>query len=143
MKILDVIEVDSVDEKGIKLEVTKWCGGYDGYQIKTDDKDIFLLISNGQGCCESWGYLSSLDKLSDFNGANILDISYTDLNLKSGDIIIDGIRSNNIDINACQFLNINTDKGLLQFVVYNEHNGYYGHDVRIVIGGECVDEGCL
>ena len=30
------------------------------------------------------------------------------------------------------FVNVETDKGLLQFVAYNEHNGYYGHEACVI-----------
>lgn len=30
------------------------------------------------------------------------------------------------------FINVETTNGLLQFVAYNEHNGYYGHEVKLV-----------
>lgn len=36
------------------------------------------------------------------------------------------------DIDGVMFINIETTKGFLQFVVYNEHNGYYGHSVLLV-----------
>lgn len=29
------------------------------------------------------------------------------------------------------FVDIETDRGVLQFVAYNAHNGYYGHDVTV------------
>lgn len=29
------------------------------------------------------------------------------------------------------FVNIDTDRGVLQFVAYNEHNGYYGHSASV------------
>ncbi len=30
------------------------------------------------------------------------------------------------------FVNLETNVGLLQFVAYNSHNGYYGHDAVLV-----------
>ena len=29
------------------------------------------------------------------------------------------------------FVNLETDMGTLQFVAYNEHNGYYGHEAKV------------
>lgn len=37
-----------------------------------------------------------------------------------------------LDAGSAMFINVETTKGLLQFVAYNEHNGYYGHDVLLV-----------
>lgn len=37
-----------------------------------------------------------------------------------------------LDAGSAMFINVETTKGLLQFVAYNEHNGYYGHEVKLV-----------
>ena len=34
--------------------------------------------------------------------------------------------------NDCMFINLETNKGTLQLTVYNQHNGYYEHSVRIL-----------
>ena len=31
-------------------------GVYDGYKIKTEKHEFYILIENGQCCCEDWGY---------------------------------------------------------------------------------------
>ena len=30
------------------------------------------------------------------------------------------------------FVDIVTDRGVLQFVAYNIHNGYYGHEAKVI-----------
>jgi len=30
------------------------------------------------------------------------------------------------------FVDLKTDRGKLQFVAYNEHNGYYGHEAEVI-----------
>lgn len=37
-----------------------------------------------------------------------------------------------LDAGSAMFINVETTNGLLQFVAYNEHNGYYGHEVKLV-----------
>lgn len=37
-----------------------------------------------------------------------------------------------LDAVSAMFINVETTKGLLQFVAYNEHNGYYVHEVKLV-----------
>ena len=37
-----------------------------------------------------------------------------------------------LDAGSAMFINVETTKGLLQFAAYNEHNGYYGHGVKLV-----------
>ena len=101
--------------------------GYSGYKIHTDKQVISLLISNGQSCCEDWGYLMS-EELNDgdnFIGANITSIKEVSL----ADITKDEDEDDYFD--PCIFINVNTDRGTLQFKAYNSHNGYYGHDVRV------------
>ena len=39
---------------------------------------------------------------------------------------------NLLDAGSAMFINVETTNGLLQFVAYNEHNGYYGHEVKLV-----------
>jgi hypothetical protein len=35
------------------------------------------------------------------------------------------------DEGGIMFVNLDTDKGKLQFVAYNRHNGYYGHSAAV------------
>lgn len=41
------------------------------------------------------------------------------------------------------FVNINTDRGVVQFAAYNIHSGYYGHSVRLVINDKVESEEVL
>jgi hypothetical protein len=99
---------------------------YDGYQIITDKQTIKVGISNGQSCCEHWGYLTSEDDLKQFEGAKLLSIEVVDKALDK------------ISVPDCSygggamFVNIETSEGLLQFAAYNEHNGYYGHEAVVI-----------
>lgn len=94
----------------------------DGYIVTTNKQRIKLGISGFQACCEKWGYFLSQDDVSEFIGANVLDVAVVDtlLNVNQMD---------DIDIyeGDVMFVNIETSRGTLQFVAYNEHNGYYGH----------------
>ena len=112
--------------------------GYSGYKIHTDKQVISLLISNGQNCCEAWGYLMSeeLNEGDDFIGANIIsieEVSLADITKDDPDKLINPMIHDDDDDygDACIFINVNTDRGTLQFKAYNNHNGYYGHMVRV------------
>lgn len=115
-------------EKILKIEETtfnlKDYYGYDGYQIVTEKQTIKLGISNSQSCCEQWGYFMSNDDISDFIGSEFIKLETTDVCLNSKEL--DGLYYPNT-----MFVNIYTTKGMLQFVAYNSHNGYYGHDAVI------------
>lgn len=100
---------------------------YDGYQVITDKQTIKFGISNGQACCETWGYLATNDDLSDFDGAVLRSINIVDelLNVKKFEEL-------ELYEPDTFFVNFETDKGTMQFVAYNSHNGYYGHEVVII-----------
>lgn len=103
---------------------------FDGYIITTDKQEIKIGISNGQGCCEQWGYFMSEDDLSEYIGAGLTEIKLTDtkLNTKAYKELEDLCAEET----ALMFVDFITDRGTLQFVAYNCHNGYYGHDAIVI-----------
>lgn len=129
MKILKIEDFDSIDDEEF--------GGenyykYEGYKITTDVKEIYIVIDNGALCCESWGHIQSEDDLNSFVGANILDYrcvedaDYKEIELTKNDA------GEYVEIYDCAFIDFKTDKGDFQLAVYNHHNGFYGHDIRIL-----------
>lgn len=104
-----------------------------GYVITTNNQTIKLLMDTDQQCCENAGYFISEDDFTQFIGAEIFDIKVTDTELKEG-----LLKQHDLDINdkwfegGVMFVDIITSKGTLQFVAYNEHNGYYGHEAKII-----------
>jgi hypothetical protein len=100
-------------------------GDYDGFIVVTDKQSIKLGISNEQSCCESWGYFMSEDNTQDFIGAELYDINITDSALAT-------VKVPDIYEGDVMFVTLKTSNGDLQFVAYNEHNGYYGHDAVVV-----------
>ena len=69
----------------------------------------------------------SEDNLKDFIGSRLIGVSVTDTALnahvtESVGCLYDG---------GVMFVNLKTDKGDLQFVCYNNHNGYYGHHALV------------
>ncbi|MDD4374209.1 MAG: hypothetical protein PHG67_09855 [Bacteroidales bacterium] len=112
-------------EKILKIEETSF-NGKEGFVITTDQQEIKLGIDNGQCCCENWGYFMSEDDLSEFIGTNLISVKIVDTALKNWEEIEDMYEGN------AMFVNIETSNGLLQFVAYNEHNGYYGHEACVI-----------
>jgi hypothetical protein len=121
-------------EKILRIEETNFktkkgsCGGYDGYQIITDQQTIQIGISDGQACCESFGCIITNDETKEFIGAELLGISITDTALNNKKIE----EIEYLDCGDAMFVNLETSEGLLQFVAYNSHNGYYGHDAVLI-----------
>lgn len=94
-----------------------------GYKIKMTDssKNIICKIDNNQQCCENFGVYTE-NELNDFIGAEYYSV------IVENDISKD---SNYIDNMETIKISINTSKGKINIHFYNEHNGYYSHDVFI------------
>ena len=103
-----------------------------GYEIVTTQQRIKLFIDDYSRCCEHWGYFWCNDNPQDFVGAHLRSVSITDTALN--EVLM---KSNGLELNDMWFrgdvifVNVDTDRGVLQFVAYNEHNGYYGHTVTV------------
>ena len=109
-KILSIKEDTIISSRGGYKET------YEGLIIETDRGIIQLVIADGKCCCENWGalFFETPDNIANFIGATILEIE--DIDIK---------RDEYID-NETQ-LRITTDRGVIQYAIYNEHNGYYSH----------------
>ena len=118
-----------------------------GYIIKTNKKTVKLLIEDEQDCCEDWGYFMSEDRFEDYIGAELINIEVVDDGLKSSELRLDKVEDDNArdDGRSTQtmFVNVNTSEGLLQFVAYNNHNGYYGHTAYFLINDKIETEKSL
>lgn len=116
---------------GIAQMINCLCGysSYDGYKVKTSEHEYLILIDNAQNCCESWGYFASEDDFDSFIGKNLNSIELTDLALNNKKVEESGYYD---DYGGIQFVNFKFNDGsVLQFAVYNAHNGYYGHPIII------------
>ena len=115
-------------ERIIKI---KECSEEDGYEVVTTSQRIKLFISNFQLCCESWGYFWCNDDPQDFVGAELLDIRLTDEALSEVQMKANDDPQSWLYEGGIMFVNLETSKGVLQFVAYNAHNGYYGHTATV------------
>lgn len=112
---------------GTKMEVIKEIKEVqDGYEILTTEQKIILNIDTGTHCCERVGYFFCNDNVQEFIGACISQVSLTNTALQTQ--IMERER---VYENECMFVNLVTNKGVLQFVAYNQQNGYYGHRARV------------
>lgn len=117
MKIQEIKEI--TDLSGKTLNILSDHSNYEGYHIKTDLKEFFILINNSSSCCE-------------FVGATVLNVKYID-NADFQDCELTKKQAGKyIDVFDCAFIDFKTDQGTLQFAVYNSHNGYYGHDIHVI-----------
>lgn len=110
---------------------------FEGYIIESDDYIIHILISNDTQCCENYGYIVSEDNINDFIGTELIKISKIDSTCNAKDNNLDEL---DLDSGEAMFINLETSKGLLQFAVYNSHNGYYGHNAFILVYNNSFNE---
>lgn len=116
-------------------------GEYDGYKIATTEHEYLVLIDNGQCCCESWGYFSTNDNPEDFVGETLAAVEITDKALNTKEVEKSGYYDS---AGGIQFVNFKTARGgVLQFAVYNAHNGYYGHPIIIAKDEEILHQDTL
>jgi hypothetical protein len=104
-----------------------------GYKIITSNQEILLMIDNSASCCESWGWFWCNDNPRSFIGTEIKDIRLTNEALNQVYMSRNDLDPSEkyFDGGIC-YVNIETNRGILQFVAYNLHNGYYGHTAKIV-----------
>lgn len=114
-------EIMNIEE----VEFTHEYSNMEGFKITTTKQVVLVGISDFQSCCEDFGYFMTNDETKDFIGANLLDIRLTNTLLEVKDF--DKEYSGEV-----MFVNFETNKGTLQFVAYNDHNGYYGHEAVVV-----------
>lgn len=113
----------------------------EGYKIKTGEHEILVLIDDGQSCCENAGYFATEDNLSEFVGAELLEMNLTDTELKAGVLKDHGFEyesEHGFDGGGIQFVTFKTSKGDFQLAVYNSHNGYYGHGIIVAQDGNVL-----
>lgn len=107
--------------------------GMEGFEVVTDKQSIKLMISSGQSCCERSGYFWCNDNPQDFVGADVIGVRLTDTALNQAQMDENALDPGHKYFEGgCMFVDIETSIGPLQSVAYNEHNGYYGHEARVV-----------
>jgi hypothetical protein len=121
--------IKSIEEvENYQDEECSW-SGWDGFKVTTNQQEILLLIDNCQSCCEVWGYFLSEDDIDKFVGASLRDVTITDTALNTKRVENE---ASYLDEGDTLFVNLDTSRGKLQFVAYNGHNGYYGHEAKVI-----------
>lgn len=128
-KILSINEFE-----GIQIDGASDWERFAGWRVVTQDETIFVAISDGLSCCEEWGYFSTDDNPQRFIGADLLSIERVD------GIVPETVLKYGLDMGGAMFVNFITSEGKFQLVVYNAHNGNYGHSAVLISRSLIVDE---
>lgn len=89
----------------------------EGIRLTFEDGRQLFIYDDGQSCCEH-RYMTFDDPLSELVGASFNDVQESFCNNEPDD--------DYGDAHEMVFLNIVTDRGVVQVVNHNKHNGYYG-----------------
>lgn len=143
-----MVKIASVD---VEKQTVSGCP-YIGYRVKTDNAahDVFALIENFQSCCERYGASAYMDE------TNTNELTHHALLLSEDDSPNMDTRLNHLrevvagqDIVSITWKDLSTNKRIdpqtnvvvvyvslasgtrLCLKLYNEHNGYYYHDIRL------------
>ena len=115
----------------------------DGLIIYTNNGDIKIGISMESDCCEQFDglFLETPDNLDKYIGATIISVEQIDIEDSKLSVSKDNYEYG-YDSGGETQLKITTSKGVLQYGVYNSHNGYYSHATFIGVFGE-EESSCL
>lgn len=92
--------------------------GEDSLEITFTDESVLRLWDGGQSCCEH-RYMICDDNLDYFVGATLTDVGISQADSPTPE-------DEYGEEHEIQFLDVTTNKGLIQVATHNEHNGYYG-----------------
>lgn len=109
--------------------------GYMGYVITTTQQVIRVLISMRQSCCEKFDVdlilpvtafvkipeTPPLKSSEELIGHEVLQVNWGSLKLDTTEVY-DKMHAT---------VHMRTSAGLIQLVAWNEHNGYYPHNVKV------------
>lgn len=119
-----------------------WCS-VAGFEVLTDKQSIKLFIDNDSSCCENWGHFWCNENPQDFIGAKLREVTLTDTALNQAVMQANELNPDDKWFEGgVMFVNLETNRGTLQFVAYNEHNGYYGHEAKVQCN-QLTHEECL
>lgn len=117
-------------ENGLESKEFLYGENYDGIIIHKDDNTkIKFLISTTQYCCENWGfdiYYTENDKDLELPDFSKIEISILDIKWSTDNVVYSSSYKYT-DYKQVAIINVYTNFGIIQMVLWNEHNGYYSH----------------
>jgi len=110
-----------------------------------DENDVFVGFDNEQDCCEDfgWAFLDELPKTC-YEAMNQNSIKFD-----TKDWVFDTAFFKLFNDDECDeetavvAFKITKGKEHKYLILYNSHNGYYGHGFEMQLSGENIQNGCL
>lgn len=99
----------------------------EGFRVVTTEQAIGLLIDADSRCCEKFGYLWANEQPTDFVGATLLGVRPNGESLDREKSIDTDYFDPNPNDRVAMFIDLMAERGILQFVAYNEQTGNYDH----------------
>ena len=118
-----IVEINDYEEISGRVNVS-------GFEVVTTQQRIRLFIDNRQLSCEQWGYFWCNEHPQDFVGAELYGVTLTDTALNKTRMEANELDQDSIELGV-MFVNLETNEGTLQFVAYNDHNGFYVHEATV------------
>jgi hypothetical protein len=116
----------------------KTSGKWLGYTIVTNKQTISFKMENIQFCCESYGAQLVYPKKSTGAFYTKEDMIGCVLRKFNNNSVVkwgkcNGKNVDKVDGDGHHFatLEVNTEYGIIQMICYNDHNGYYKHDLKV------------
>lgn len=131
----------------VRIEETKVSRdeiGFLAIQVTTSKQVIILAIENTERCCEIFGMYvcteteTNIEKINEeFKDAVFEKVGFVSKisNQKLAKILHDEPKMYCDKDMQYAIIEIKTSKGNFQLLSYNQHNGYYPHDILIEWGG--------
>jgi hypothetical protein len=104
-----------------------------GYRIQCDLTEIVIKISGSRLSCEEYGVYCNSQRREECIGRSITQINLYD---RRGSLDRDWRCEKSLIVELV------TDNGSLEFILYCAHNGYYAHDYYVRIDNQ-IWKGCL
>ena len=101
-----------------------------GYRVHSDRHEIVIKISKPRVWGENYGVYCNKERGEDTMGGVISQINLYE---RVGEQTSEFSREKSVIVELI------TDKGALDLIIYCEHNGYYAHDYSLRIGAQVVN----
>jgi len=128
------------------MQILECDKGYGGSINFIDTNDVFIGYDLSQDCCEyaDWYISESLEFVYPIDKIKRMDKSLYEHHVFNPSFIEGPNESSDLDAGMwVAFKMVDNGKPDLFLILFNSHNGYYGHGFELKIDGEIIHNGGL